>query len=294
MTDLWNGTRDETDDEMIRNDLRAIALVFVAYLLHSSGTVAVPKAIAVFFVLGALVLRPRWLQSWRLWLGVACLMLVDIVRLPFHIANHHYVLTYVSAALTLSLTTHGRNAVVALQTNARWLLVGIMGFAVVHKLASEPYVDGSYLAYMIANGSLGDTVLGYCSGCTEAIEANRPAIAQLMADSPLAPAVELRSPLLHVGGIGLLDWGRIGAVLVIVAELWIVLLYAFVPKHRMTHISTLVFVCGLAFVRQELVFISTVATLGLFACQGRHGGIRRLFAFVVLLATTLSLAGVSP
>ncbi|MCH9683046.1 MAG: hypothetical protein K0V04_16545 [Deltaproteobacteria bacterium] len=288
MNDMLLTDEPETDDDVAANGLVLAAMTLVTYAIHSGTSHGPARTLVIFVGFAAVLARQRLLRSWWAWGLVTAAFVVDVARNPYGVANHHYVLTYIAAAGAVSLGAGRSRVATLLAHNGRWFVAAIMGFAVVHKLTSPNYVTGVQLSHMLAHGQLAETVWGYCDRCTEIVAANGEVMRTLLSGPPTTGYAPLESPF---GGIPLVTLGKLGAFGVILGELWVGLAFALAPRHRVTHASMLLFACGLAVVRHELVFIATLCVLGVWTCPAQLRTERRLYAFCVPLLAALAIVG---
>ena len=88
------------------------------------------------------VLHRPLVRKPSLWLLITGFLALGHLRAWFAIDNHKYLITYWCLALGLSLLAS--NPQRALRTNARWLIGLAFAFAVVGKLLSPDYLDGTF------------------------------------------------------------------------------------------------------------------------------------------------------
>ncbi|HSM36572.1 MAG TPA: hypothetical protein VK837_09275 [Longimicrobiales bacterium] len=268
-------------------DRESIVLAFVclAYVATTQGFGDPSRAVA-WLGLGAVLLafvgaRATW-PGWGLvTLGLA----FGIAGRPFAVANHHFVLTWASLAMVLSLSAPDGERVGLVRHNVRWLLVAIMGFATLHKFISGPFMDGSFLAFGISAGAFAEPLVGYCARCAAAIAQNEAALGAFRATVPEAGAsITLVDP---IGNLSLVARAFGASIIFVEAAMFAGFLLA--PRSRWTHLLVLAFAVVLGVIRQELTFISVVAALGYLSCPSGHLWLRRAYLVAAVVFSGLSV-----
>ena len=281
--------RPDTDAPRHRVYGALTAAAVSLYLLEQSAapTPAVPgvlMALCLASVLAVLLARRRARVRTAAWGAVtASLGAVACYRYG-EVANHHFVLTYLAlgALLMERAAASERDAIAFAQ--ARWMLVAIMGLAVLQKLLSPSFMDGSFVTFMLAKGEFLKPA-SMVPAMGDVFDANDAAHAALRASDPLrGGAVALTAP----PGIGWVTWILVAAILV--GEAAIALLVAFVPRHPLSRLSLLGMVLVTATIRSELEFLGVVSLLGFgLSCHDAVGSRwPRRFAALALVVFALA------
>ncbi|MBX2801121.1 MAG: hypothetical protein KTR31_25800 [Myxococcales bacterium] len=188
------------------------------------------------------VLLARWAATPALWWAVFASLGAALVLDPLGAANHHWMLTWM--ALLLALRGHRSSL------GPRALYATMMGLAVIHKLRSQSYLDGSMLAWLLVEGGLFPWAMEPL-GLQWMVERN-------LAVVPPGPA--------HLAGP--VQLAVLGKLLAWTLLAWEAVLVALAPSRWFPPVA-LLFVVLLPFVRAEWVFASTVAVLTGLGCIGR-------------------------
>ena len=261
-------------------------LALWAYLLVDLAGEETGISLALLFLCG---LAAAWQLScyWHTWLIPFGFLAYHLCMDPYGRANHHFALLYVCLAMAccLSATPNQREHLVGV--NARWLLIGIMGFATMHKVLSPEFLDGSYTGFLLATGSIGRFVSNIVAldDILPIIELNRSLI------DTLADMREDKVATVHLRPIG--EHFRIFAygftALTLISEGWLFLCYAFWPDHKLAPWSALAFAATLAFIRPELIFIAILTSIALMAWRKRTTGICILLSAACMVSLLIGL-----
>lgn len=255
--ELKNSTRD------IQFGVVIAALVFLAYLFTTYRVAENLQTLGVLALFGVLALSGTRANAWFLWMVVTMTLLAGIIARPLDVPNHHFMMTYLAAALSLSLSAPAEERSAHLQNNARWLLIVLMGLATIQKLLSPAFMDGSYISYEIVGGGFAGPVLGLFGETSAITTQNRELITQLRAAPPEAlESVQFQSPFPQ---IPLLAYSFVALILFM--EAWLCFAFWRFPQKLITHLSLIAFALTLGVLRQEFTFISVVCVLGLFSCD---------------------------
>lgn len=213
-----------------------------------------------------------------LW-GLSVILLAQhLFAKPFLVANHHYCLFYLSLVLLVASTRPPQERPSLLESNARFLAIVIMGFAVLQKLFSPSYMNGDYLGFMWAKGSYFTPFTQLLTPHIEQVfQSNLKAIVAFR-DSPPSPesAVLLAEPFPLYGPV---VWFSVWSILI--AEFLAALTLLIFPTAVMTLILNGSVVLLIAVARQEFVFLSYYFLLLALSTGGRH-----VYANIVLLSAS--------
>ena len=237
------------------------AIAIVAYLFTSTRVDENLQTIGCVTLFAMLGMGSRLLLSPIAWTVVAVALWLSLLKRPFDVPNHHYMLTYFSAAIAISLTADWHRQAEILRANVRWMMVILMGFATVQKLLQPTFMDGSYLGFELARGSFAAPILKYGNRFATSVDANMVAIEQFRSMPGVAP-IKLEVPFDFLPQIAA---GFVIAILAIEALLFFGMLYF--PTKLVTHLTIISFAITLAVLRQEVTFISVLCTMGLAACR---------------------------
>lgn len=262
------------------------AIVFLAHVVDAHWRPTAARVVVAGLVFAALafgrdLLRSRW--AWVPMTGALAWVLFEI---PYRLGNHHFLLCYVGLALILCAGPDDRRFLGDMAVNFRWLLVAVMSIAVVQRLLSPSFLDGSYLALMLARGTFFRAIYALCPTCQEIVDINVALIGEATSRDPNgARAVILRAPFPELALAA-----RAFAYLILAVELWIAAAFAFFRSAWVRHTALLPFIVVLGFTRSEFVFASLLALLGLGTCNVELRRLRAAYAATaVVLAASVFL-----
>lgn len=254
----------------------------VVILVHAVITTRLHEDVRTFtrlLLFAAIALAPVWPRSWTLWGALTAILALEVARAPLELPNHHYALTYIALGLALSLSARDPEQDVHLRTSARWILVGIMGFATLQKATSPDFMSGSYIGYSLATGGFAQPLVAFCESCLEVIDTNLASVQEFRSLVPDSRAtIFLASPFPRPVSLT-----RLFVISILALEAWLAFAFIAFPERRLTHWSLLAFVGTLGVLRQEFLFISVVSLLGLLSCGRAHVWERRSYALAALV-----------
>lgn len=255
------------------------AVVCLAYLATTERLSEDLRALGLVLLFALIVAGTGAARAWLPWVAMVAILTLGIASRPFDVPNHHFVLTYLTVAMALALSAGPDDAAEVLRWNGRWLIVVIMGFATLHRLLSDDFMDGSYVGYMIATGGFVGPLLQKCGACADAVAGNVQLITEFRA-SPPSPdlGVQLTSP---VPALPVATGIMTGIILSIEALIFVVFLWR--PTGRIAHFTLLAFAVVLGLVRQEFMFISVLSVLGYLSCPRDLGWLRFGYAGAALV-----------
>jgi len=270
-----------------RWDLALVALALLAALGSPLHIVPMVRAIVLVAAGLAFAVRPQILRHHLIWFVLAGSFALTIISDLLARGNHHFLGAYLSLATGLVLW--GRSAQWREQwaNNGRWLLVGVMVFAVLQKLLSPEYLRGDFWGYFLSFGLAGKFVFatGFWDGTVEVFRQNREILASL-GGSGLSDgaAATLKEPFPHFKIIVLvLTWGTLAA------EALIALGFLLFRRALLAHIFLMGFILLLTLIRPEVEFAALLLVLGLMVCSARQRVLRISYGVGVALCLVLSL-----
>jgi hypothetical protein len=259
-----------------RTTLVVAAVVYATYLFTEKRIDADLRVVGILATFLIVVFVERFGSRWTGWCAVAAVMISGIAMRPLEVPNHHYLLTYASAALVLSLTGTPGHREALLRTNARWLIVVLMSIATLQRLLQPAFLDGSYLGFELAHGGFLKPLLPFFGDAKSIATANTAVTEAFRARPPWEITEVLLTP--PFPAIDALAYGFAAAILGI--EAWVAFVMWRCPQRPISHLSLWFFALTLAFLRQEMMFITTLCTVGLMACPPSLPRIR--FGYAVL------------
>ncbi|MEM1305367.1 MAG: hypothetical protein AAGG46_10755, partial [Planctomycetota bacterium] len=287
MTDRESAQHVSPGDEtqLVATNVLVMAAVFACYFFTSYRMGEDARTVGVVALLTILVSRGTWSVSAWPWAAVLGSLLVSLWRRPIDVPNHHYMMSYVAAALVLCLSAPAPQWGDLMRRNARWMLIVLMGFATLQKTVSPTFLDGSYLGYEIARGGFGDPVLPLFGSVADVTAANDNQVVAFRALPPedaayvqLQPATPY--PTLVARGF---------MVSILAIEVLLFAGFLWLPHSLLPHGLLLSFIVTLGVLRQEFTFISVVSAMGLMACSGGQLRLRTAYATLAVLCAAAVL-----
>lgn len=274
-----------TSPEAVATMLTAVmGLVFAAHVMDAHWRPALARAAVVATVFGAVAFRRGSLQARWPWVIVTAAMAWVLFQIPYRLGNHHFLLCYVGLAMVLAAGRDATRFLADVRESFRWLLVAVMAVATLHRLLSPTFLDGSFLALMLARGAFFEPLFALCDSCQEAFAANN--LARFEAARTYPPNA----------GTTFLQAPFVGFDVACQAFLWIILLgevaiaaaFAFLRRSWVRHAVLLPFAATLGIVRAEFVFAAILAMFGLSQCDPEQVRLRRVYALLaVVLAASV-------
>ena len=247
-----------------------LAATSLVLALSAALPVGVPGRSGVLLVAGLGVgCRPRLLHHPGIWFGLAAGFAMVVALAPDNAGNHHFLAGYLGLATGLVVGGQGAGWQAQWACNARWLLVGVMGFATLQKLLSPEYLRGEFWAYFLSLGMAGKLVFatGLWDGAVEVFRENRNGLAVFVAGDPaVGGEVVLAEPFPYFRTVVMgLTW------VVVVIEAMIAVAFASGRAGaRWPHYLLIGFVGALILVRPEVEFAAILLALGaIVAVHGR-------------------------
>jgi hypothetical protein len=166
--------------------------------------------------------------------------------------------------------------------------VALMSIATLQRLLQPAFLDGSYLGFELVHGGFLKPLLPFVGGAARIATANEVTTEAFRVRPPWEVAeVFLAAP---VPAIHLLACTFAVAILGI--EAWVALVMWRYPDKPISHLSLWFFALTLSLLRQELMFITTLCTVGLMACPASLPRIRLGYAVLAcVFASTVLKVG---
>lgn len=259
-----------------------ILAAVVAQALDFAEVIRAPWGALLALVLLASLARRSLCGHPLWWATVTVIGGAVLVSRPLFLPNHHYLMTYLALALTLTgLDRRPLHAPIEVSEGARTILAAVMACAVTQKLLSPTYVD--FVGYVMATGGFAEPVLMQLDTVASAVGRNSAEAAQFFAQAPdPVAAIALRIP----AGFGFMAAAWAGFIVVIEAYLAIMALVR--PASPLFHLPFVTFLAVLGVIRRELIFASALCALGLLMTSHRPTRWHR--AYLVVFAVVAAAA----
>lgn len=177
------------------DSLHIAGKMFLFFLVVSFSSVSHHYLFALIaIVVTYAIVEPRFTNQYVFWVMISLLILPGLYLQRFIAANHTYLTFYVSILLFLAAYFKAFKKQV-LYKNARLLLLIVMGFAVVQKLISKNFMNGSSLLYINNGGGFFYHFRRFFPDNQDVINANLQLIsAQKKSVESLLTSIELTTP----------------------------------------------------------------------------------------------------
>lgn len=223
--------------------------------------------------------------QWWAWATVAACMAVYILRrwpLP---ANHSYVYMYLSLALMCVFLNRPADRLRVLRVNTLLLIAVVMLFAVVQKVLTPGYLDGSLNAFRLANGDCFRPVYSMVHHWGHTVELNDAALNQYYnVRSESTGQLHIQSPVEH-----LRFWSLVFTYAVLAAEILVPIVFAFGKNPVLKHGAMLLFVPLVFLARQESGFLSLLCIMAMAHCASDQKRLRAAYLFCFFGLQTMFL-----
>jgi hypothetical protein len=254
------------------------SFLLLAYACELHSTPWHYRALLACLALCLTVSSVRNVLSPTLWTAVVILLAQRLFAQPFLVANHHYCLFYLSLAMLVASMRTPQERLAILESNARFLAVVIMSFAVLHKVFSPSYINGDYLGFMWAKGSYFTPFTQLMTPRVEQVfQSNLQSIVAFHDSTPnSAGSAQLVVPFHHFDLIVLLTvWS------ILTAELIAAIALLLFPNKLLTLALNGGVVTVIAVARQEFVFLGYYFLLLALSTGGK-----RVCANILLLSAS--------
>jgi hypothetical protein len=131
-----------------RPAIEIVALLSLGLIIFYGYSATYFVSAVAFLVLPALLYRPL-LEHWLFWALIAAVSGFVIVYQWYPIDNHKFLLFYWALALALAFSLSPEQQQAFLAKTARFLLVFVMGGAVVQKTLAASYLDASFFEFTL-------------------------------------------------------------------------------------------------------------------------------------------------
>ena len=130
-------------------DQNFILLLFFVFLIVSTLNPYRLEHFVKFLILPvsiAVVVFPFLIKKWAAWLLISVFLTLNLYFNYLHTSNHLFIATYFSWIVTLVLISKDDFSE-ALRSSSKYLLILVMGMAVIHKITSPEFYSGSFMSY---------------------------------------------------------------------------------------------------------------------------------------------------
>ena len=208
-----------------------------------------------------------------LWMVLFTLLIVDLYKDYFWVANHHFMLMFMVLSVLFHYY-HKRSDV--LLKNIQILFVVVVLTSVAQKLMSSQFMSGDFYYYMINRGTLFRNFLKYFPESLEIAKNNAKNLEALHATDPNnKQSVVLNNIFPNLGFISLaFAWITVAMEFLVAAAILLK------PKSIWTHLLLISMIFGILSTRFETGFMALLAISGLFLCSNLY--LRLLYVMIAI------------
>lgn len=212
-------------------------------------------ALLVLFILAKL--KENILFTWQTWFGVALLLSVYLLQEWPRPANHLYVYIYMSLILFVVFLNDKTKHNKLLEFNLTALFAVIMTMAIIQKLITPEYMNGTTNTFWLLGGGFFE-LIGPSGEWKTAIESNKALLNDYFNNYPHSThKIRLQSPVSNIKEIAI----AFNAV-VLISELFVLLLFIFSNNQKVKHFPLILLILLIYLTRQESTFLSLLAIIG--------------------------------
>lgn len=203
----------------IRDLVSLLTIAALFFISHTPAKIIFISLVASTCFLSARIRRAPWI-----WLATACFFLPSLVLNWHHQEDHTYLAVYWCVALGLAFI--GRRPFAVLACNGRVLIGLVFAFAVMWKIITPAFVDGSLFHYkLLFDYRFRDTITQPVAGLSETeTQRNLHSIGGLQAPTQRTT----QAPMYYPQSVTWLAYGMTWATIVV--ELFLAI--AFLVRHR--------------------------------------------------------------
>ncbi|GEM_PF-3254719 len=237
----------------------------------------------VAFALLYAITNKKFLQSPVFWLIISICFIPGLYADYYKTGNHSFVAFYI-ALLFLIACSYKKHHKQILYLNAKVLLAIIMSFAVIQKVLSDTFMDGSSLSYLNSRGGFFTHLQRFFKENQNLIYQNKNLIEdQASSVEKLNQSIELTS----------INWifeynPSLAVVAVLLVEVFFVL-FLFVKNQYVRNSYLIIFISTLILTRVETGFASLLCVLLFLQAQKDHSAFKAIYICIFCIYISLIL-----
>jgi len=244
---------------LLDSEIIAFDLLFFFTIIYLLGTLQIPFYLKITGVLcGVIVffIDEKRQKSIYLWMIFLLLLLIELVINYFKVANHHFLLFYLTSISILHLLQ--LIDFKSFISNIKMITVIVLGAAALQKLFSPQFISGDYYYYMFNNGGFFRLFLNDETQLTNLIKQNWDSIGSLKSINPtISNSVTINNVFPHIKTIALyFSWAAILVEAIVAFVLFVK------PKSNFTHLLFIALIIGISIFRLETGFLSILSISG--------------------------------
>ena len=214
-----------------------------------------------------------------LWLGLSLSVLAYILYEWPGTANHTYLYWYLCTILFIALNQPRTERKNIFQQNTRYLLLITMLLAVLQKVTTPAYIDGSINSFWLVNGGYGKPIYTFLENWSSIVNENHSLLNRYYNETSYqVDEIKLISPVSN-----LRLWGQVVAIAIIIGEILVGCFFMWSKSTFWRHFSLQLFIVVVFLMRQEAGFLCLLCIIGLSNCESRNRIWRNLYFFLFAL-----------
>ncbi len=284
---FMDSLRDKDTVEITAKLVLGVTLIF---LLETTPEFILPSLIVFWAVSHVLLMNPQKIYTPFFWLMLAALYILDIIHNPFFPANHHYLLFYLCLIFYFVFQSdENADREVLLKRNIKWVLVLLMFLAGVQKALSSEFIDGSFMAGSVLDGSYFKPIYYLIPSIKSVVKSNHDAIRAFLSSPPISEG-PIDLTIFSYYSLGLI---KVFSFLVLLGEILVALIFIFVKNRNIQQIALMSLILGIFLTRLECGFLSIVCILGFSLTTKDQMFIRQSYIVLIILFLSLSIVGLA-
>lgn len=257
-----------------------ITLLYAIEISHQYSWFAFPLLVIMIY---GIIIEQSILKNSIFWLCAGCLLSIGIVINWYVPANHHFILTFICYAYSITFSKPKKDWKPFFNTNAWLIVIILMFFASFQKLFSPSFVDGSFIGYIFLKGGFFQPILSFFPEYQNWITNNKELMLELSKTNPNS-----YSKVAFSGSQELIHWiSKCFACLIFLGEFLVFYVFLFIKNQKSRHIALVLLIIGVFSVRLECGFLSILCGLGLVQCPIHLKSFRLIYILLILTFSAL-------
>ena len=234
---------------------------------------------------------PNLLKEWIIWLLTSIFLALNLYFNYLHTSNHLFIATYFSWIVTLILISKD-DFEEALRISSKYLLVLVMGMALIHKITSPEFYSGNFISYEYLLGLRSFfPIMLLWPNFNIYIEENRSIFAEIVSknfdDENVYTVV--------YPGEEFFIFTKILSYLTIFYEAIVTIFLLIYPRYRrLTHILLISFIWFTYIYTNENSFFSMLCILGYVISYEDQKKFRALYILTIILMLSMDVISFRP
>ncbi len=271
-----------------------ILLLFYVFLIVSTLNPYRLEYFVKFLILPisiVVIVFPFLVKEWIVWLLTSVFLALNLYFNYLHTSNHLFIATYFSWIVTLILISKD-NFQDALRVSSKYLLVLVMGMAVIHKITSQEFYSGSFMSFEFLFGlRFFFPIILIWPNFNNYIEGNRSIFGEIVNKNFDEENIyNVFSP-----GEEFFIFAKILSYITIFYEVIVTLFLLIYPRYRrLTHILLISFIWFTYIYTNENSFFSMLCILGYVISYNDQKRFRALYVLTIILMLSMDVFSFRP